>query len=33
MALCEVSARIAIVHVRGHRLAAGQPATLVGSLA
>jgi hypothetical protein len=33
MALCEVSARIAIVHVRGHRLAAGCPATLIGSLA
>lgn len=31
MALCEVSARIAIVHVRGHRLAAGHPTTLVGS--
>jgi hypothetical protein len=30
MALCEVTARIAIVHVRGHRLAAGHPTMLVG---
>jgi hypothetical protein len=31
MALCEVSARIVIVHVRGRRLATGHSATLVGS--
>jgi len=31
MALCEVATRIAIVQVRGHRLGAGRPATLVGS--
>jgi uncharacterized membrane protein YeiB len=30
MALCEVSARIAIVHGRGHLLAAGHPTTPVG---
>lgn len=30
MALCEVTARIAIVHLRGHRLAAGRSASLVG---
>jgi hypothetical protein len=31
MALCEVSARIVIVHIRGHRLTADHPTTLVGS--
>ncbi|MGZ4531457.1 MAG: hypothetical protein ACXVXP_03805 [Mycobacteriaceae bacterium] len=31
MALCEVSARIVIVHIRGHRLATDIPATLAGS--
>lgn len=31
MALCEVSARIGIVHVRGYRLAVTGPAPLVGS--
>jgi hypothetical protein len=31
MALCEVSARIAVVHLRGHRLAAGPSSALAGS--
>ncbi len=30
MALCEVSARIVIVHVRGHRIATDHPGRLVG---
>jgi hypothetical protein len=33
MALCEVTARIVIVHVRGHRLATVRPASLVATSA
>ena len=31
MALCEVTARIAVVHLRGHRLAGSVPSALAGS--